>query len=335
MSNRFALLLLFIVFICRVYPACGETRVGVLAAFTGDGAAYGTAYRHGIELAAVGDKATFIFEDDGFQPAKSVSAFRKLTTIDKVTAVLVGDTVTAQAVAPLAKQQGVQLMAWASSDRVFVENPFARRLWTTSVKDYGSAVDEVVRHGYKRVALFTSTHPYCAGWGEAIKARLPGSTLQDFSTDPQSFQAHILKLKSSGVDAVGLCLFPGSNGLFARQMKSLKVSLPVFGCDFLESSADISAAGDAFHGVWFTAPKISHAFVDEYRKRFGTTDHIVSAAIFHDGAKMLVGADKSSFAIEGMKEVDDRGDRHVDFAFATYEIRDGVIQEVGSASEGK
>jgi branched-chain amino acid transport system substrate-binding protein len=334
MSKRFALLILFVAFRCIIGSAEGETKVGVLAAFTGDGAAYGAAYRHGIELAGVADKATFMYEDDGFQPAKSVSAFRKLTTIDRISSVLVGDTVTAQAVAPLARQQGVQLLAWASSDRVFVGNPVARRLWTTNAKDHEFARDEVVRRGYKRVALFTSTHPYCSGWGEAIRDRVPGSTLQDFATDPGSFQAHILKLKSSGVDAVGLCLFPGSNGLFARQMRDVHVSLPLFGCDFVESSADISAAGEAFDGIWFTAPKISREFIEEHRKRFGTTDHIVSAAIFHDAATMLVNGEKGPFVIEGMKWVEDNGDRHVDFSFSTYEIKGGVIQEV-SQGEGR
>ena len=328
MCNRFPLLTLFVAFCCVSSLARGETKVGVLAAFTGDGASYGTAYRNGIELADLGDKATFIFEDDGFQPAKTVSAFRKLTTIDRVSAVLVGDTVTAQAVAPLARQRRIPLLAWASSDRVFVGNLFARRLWTTNARDYGYASDEVVRRGYKRVALFTSTHPYCAGWGEAIRRRLPGSTREDFSTDPGSFQANILKLKASGVDAVGLCLFPGSNGLFVRQMKSLKVSLPVFGCDFVESSADISPAGEAFDGVWFTAPKISREFIEKYRARFGTTDHIVSAAIFHDGALMLGGDERPPYVIEGIREVEDNGDRYVDFAFATYEIRNGEIRQI-------
>lgn len=312
--------------------ANAEERIGVIAGFSGDSAAYGAAYRNGIELADLRGGTTFFYEDDGFLPAKTITAFRKLVDIDKVSSVIVGDSVTSQAVASLAKKEKIHLFGWASADKVFLDNPYALRLWTTIERDYGYVADEVVRHGYMRVAVFSSTHPYASAWGDAVQKRLPGSSWDDFPKSPDSFQTYILRLKRSGVDAVGLCLSPGLNGLFTKQMRNLNVSLPVFACDFVEASADIQVADGSFDGVWFTAPKVSAKFIGRYREKFGITDHVVSAALFHDAALLAVKQSNPEFAIEGITVVEEGGDRHLDFPFATFVFRGSVIEEVPLSS---
>lgn len=305
-----------------------QPKVGVLASYSGDWGSYGVAYRNGIELAGVGDSVTFVYEDDGFIPAKTVTAFRKLVDVDKITAVLVGDTVTGQAIAPLAKNKRIPLYAWASTGDVFADNPYVTRLWTKERKDYGFIVAQVVRRGYRRVALFTSTHPYSNGWADAIAARLKGSSVEDFSTAPEGFQTQLLKLKQGGFDAVGICLNTGLNGLFARQMRELKISLPLFSCDFVEATPDIDAAKGAFDGVWFTAPRISKSFAQTYKNRFGKSDHIVSAAIFHDAALLVTGTTQKPFAIDGLKVIDENGDRHLDFEYGVFQFRGATIEEL-------
>jgi ABC-type branched-subunit amino acid transport system substrate-binding protein len=322
---RVLLIILSLSLVSSVRAGSAEPRIGVIAGFSGDSAAYGAAYRRGIELAGLEGKATFLYEDDGFIPAKTISAFRKLVDIDKVSTVIVGDTVTSQAVASIAKSKKISLLGWASADRAFLNNPYALRLWTTNERDYGYVAEEVVRHGYKKVALFTSTHTYASGWGEALHKRFGGSSWDDFSKAPESFQTYILKIKRDGYDAVGLCLSPGLNGLFAKQMRNLNVSLPRFACDFVEASSDIDAADGTFDGLWFTAPRITPAFVDRYRSAFKVTDHLVSAALFHDAALLAAGVAMPSFAIEGIKVVDSEGDRHLDFPFATFTFKGAEI----------
>lgn len=308
------------------HPVSAEPRIGVIAGFSGDSAAYGAAYRSGIELAGLGTKATFIYEDDQFIPSKTITAFRKLVDFDKVTGVIVGDTVTSQAVASIAKSKKIPLLGWASADRAFVNNPYALRLWTTNEKDYGYVAQEVERRGYKKVALFTSTHTYASGWGEALHKRFPGSSWDDFSKAPESFQSYILRVKRDGYDAVGLCLSPGLNGLFTKQMRNLNVDLPRFACDFVEATSDIQAAAGTMDGLWFTAPRVSQAFIDRYKSAFKMTDHVVSAALFHDAALLATGFSAPQFAIEDLKVVDESGDRHLAFPFAVFEFKGAEIR---------
>lgn len=304
--------------------AIAESKIGVLASFTGDWGAYGQAYRRGIELADVGSTATFLYEDDGFLPARSVSAFRKLVEVDKISAALVGDTVTAQAISPIALKQKIPLFAWASGTK-FTNNPYALRLWTSNAKDFSFMGTEVKRRGYKKLALFTSTHTYTTEWARALTEQFPESAWEDFSTNPDSFQSSILKVKAGGFDAIGVCLAAGLNGRLAHQLRSLRVDIPLFGCNFIESSADIEAANGAFDGVWFTAPKLSTEFTGKYTARFGKSDHLVSAAIFHDAALLVTHATDRPFAIEGLREVSDDGDRHLDFDYQVLRFRGSQI----------
>ena len=302
-----------------------QPKIGVLASYTGEWGAYGQAYRHGIEMADVGAKATFIYEDDGFLPAKSVSAFRKLVEFDKISAVLVGDTVTAQAISPIALQRKIPLIAWASGDRVFQKNPYGLRLWTSNAKDLAFITSEVARRGYKKLALFTSTHTYTTMWAQGLMERFPESEWQDFSSMPESFQTNLVKAKNGGFDAIGVCLSSGLNGRLAKQMLELRINLPLFGCNFLEAAVDVQAAAGAFDGVWFTGPRLSKDFIRRYRERFGVTDHVVSAALFHDAALLATSSTDKPFAVEAVKEVNDNGDRHLDFEYRVFTFRGSEI----------
>ncbi|MEN9846789.1 MAG: hypothetical protein RIS36_1936 [Pseudomonadota bacterium] len=324
-SRSLRLLLSPLVVVLCCATAAAQQKIGVLASYMGDWGAYGVAYRHGIEMADVGAKATFIYEEDGFLPAKSVSAFRKLIQVDKISAVLVGDTVTAQAVAPIAMQRKIQMLGWAAGDGIFHGNPYVLSLWTSNHKDLSFMGQEIKRRGYKRLALFTSTHTYTALWAKALKAEFSGSVWEDFSTNPDSFKSSIMRAKAGGFDAIGVCLAGGLNGRFAKQLRALRIDIPLFGCNFIEASADIQAADGAFDGVWFTGPKLSQEFMTAYTARFGTTDHIISAATFHDAALLVTGTTDKPFAIAGLREVNVDGDRHLDFDYQVLRFKGSRI----------
>ena len=324
MKSKVSLVALILAASCGV--ATAQPKVGVLAGYTGDWGSYGQAYRRGIELADVGSKATFVYEDDGFLPAKTVSAFRKLLAVDKISAVLVGDSVTAQAISPIAMKQKIQLLAWASSDKGLGNNPYALRLWASNLKEFSFIGAQVKRHGFKKIALFTSTHTYTSAWAQALKEQFPESVWEDFSTTPDSFQSSIVKAKAGGFDAIGVCLGAGLNGRFAKQRRSLRVDIPLFGCNFLESSADIQAADGTLDGVWFTGPKLSQEFSKAYTTRFGSSDNVVSAAVFHDAALLVTHTTDKPFAIAGVREVNDEGDRHLDFDYQILRFKGSQIE---------
>lgn len=312
----------FSFFLCLAIPPLegrADEKIGVIAGFSGVGAEYGMSYRRGLELAALPPGFSFIYQDDQFTPAKTISAFNKLLEQDKISKLIVGDTVTAQAVVPIARRRKIPIYVWASEAGEISSEPLVTRLWDTNERDFGVAVQGLQGRGFKRVAVFTSAHTYANDWGSTIAKALPGSTHVSFSLTPPSYQTDILKARAAKYDAVGICLNPGDNGVFARQFKQLKTGVPLFACNFVEATTDIDAAAGAFDGVFFSGPKVTSEFTNLYRSKYGSTDHLFSAAVFHDAALLATGAPNPTFALEGLTLLSPPGQAaHLQLTFTSY-----------------
>jgi hypothetical protein len=63
-----------------------------------------------------------------------------------------------------------------------------------------------------------------------------------------------------------------------------------------------------------------------YVSRFGTSDHIVSAAVFHDAALLVTQGSAKPFAIAGFREVNEDGDRHLDFDYQVLRFKGSQIE---------
>jgi ABC-type branched-subunit amino acid transport system substrate-binding protein len=307
-----------------------QEKIGVIAGFSGAGAEYGMAYRRGIELAPIPPGFSFVYEDDQFIPAKTISAFNKLIEHDKISKLIVGDTVTAQAVVPIARRRNIPIYLWASEAGEIDSEPLVTRLWDTNERDFGAFIKNLQKRGLKRVALFTSAHTYANDWGAAIKKGLPGSTHVSFSLTPPSYQTEILKARVAKYDAIGLCLNPGDNGVFARQFKQLKTDIPLFACNFVEATVDIDAAAGGLDGVFFSGPKVTSKFITQYKEKFGSTEHLFSAAVFHDAALLLTNTQNPVFALEGLKKISPAGKASfVELSFTSYVFAGRGFKEQG------
>lgn len=316
--------------------ALAGDKVGVIAGFSGDYSAYGGAFRRGIELADVTD-VSIVFEDDQFIPTKTITAFNRLVEIYKVSAVVVGDSTTGQAVAPLAMKRGIPLLVWANAGEIFKGNPMVLRLWTSPEKDF-EAVEKMLKNSNiavsERLAVFTGTHGYAEAWGARVASSSPGGLWERFSVEPTDFRAHLLKIKNSNFTGVAICFNPGINGIFIRQLRGLSISLPIFGSNFLESTADADAAGRFLDGVRFTGPIVNSTFFAKFRDKTGGTDHLYSAAIFHDAIKLIQQALRdradrplinkilksapSQTALKGLKVVSSQHDNFLDFEMGQF-----------------
>lgn len=322
-------------------------KIGVIAGFSGDFAAYGTAFRTGIELAEVSNSLEFIYEDDQFIPARSLSAFNKLVEIDKIQAAIVGDTVTASALASIAKRRGIPILVWASEHPTLRGSSTVLRLWSKDSRDFGHLTKILVEQSSagEKTAVFTSTHTYAEAWGNAVVAALgdaaPLHQAVDFKDTDLATLA--LKVKAGKFSRVGICLNSPQNGFFLRHLKEQNIQVLKFACNFVESSADLNVAREAFDNLWFTAPPVSENFRTRYVELTKSTDHILSAAVLECAAKVLAAAaeasghriDHFSEAVKNIKEVEsalgkvrvvhESDDWYLDLPFTRYRINGGKI----------
>ncbi|GAH67412.1 unnamed protein product, partial [marine sediment metagenome] len=102
-----------------------EIEIGAILPLTGDNAVYGVAIKNGIELGVEeisenggirGKKITVIFEDDRAEPSQTISAYKKLTQVNRVPLILGGVfSASSLAIAPLAQRDKVVFLSPTSS----------------------------------------------------------------------------------------------------------------------------------------------------------------------------------------------------------------------------
>lgn len=275
-------------------------KIGIIGPFTGPLAQYGEAHKNGFVMAAEdlgADKnnVQFIYEDSAYDTAKAVSAFRKLTTVDKVDLVIDWGSASSYGIAPLAKDAGVPFIAISidpdtvkASDYVFRDNPspddVAQKLW-----------EHFRAKGYKNVAIVNLKLLYFDVIMASLdKQKLPGETVTIVDTyqsfGDSDFRTSIAKLKNlqPKPDILGVFLAGGQIAQFYKQADQLGYKVPTFGTDFFESYTEIADANGLMTGAVYAHMGTSDQFVTDYKARFNTDNQISYAGLSYDLGRILM-----------------------------------------------
>lgn len=271
--------------------AAPRLKVAVINGLTGEWAAYGQTFKSALEMAAVEEDVEFVYEDDQFLPAKSVSAFNALIQKEKIDALLMGDDATAQAVAPLARKHNIPLFAWASTTEN-LQGAGVFRLWGSTDAEVALLKNEL-QTKTRRVSIVYSTHPYASKLGSSLCHAIGAKCVyqQELANSVSDFRTIILRAGVAKTDSFVLCLSPGLNGLFARQLRELgNTAAAIWGCNFFENKMDLEAAHGALNGAHFVAPQVDNQFKQDFEQSTQTSAHLISAALHYDFAKLLAAA---------------------------------------------
>ena len=276
-----------------VNPAFGETlKIGFIGSLTGSAAAYGQSTKNGMELALEElppeQRPQILFEDDQFSSAKTVSAFQKLLTqgVDLIITVGSGPS---KAISPLAKKAHMPTIAWASDQNVSRGNEFIIRSYPSGFSEGAACAQEIQKRKIARTAAVASTNDYVASWMEGLKHVLGQSLIgsEELSPDTMDFKTIITRILAKSPDHVVICMNPGQNGLFAKQLRQVNTKVSISGCEYLSDSSEVKSADGALGGAWYVGITVKEAFINRYRERYGNTDVISGAANHYDLIKLL------------------------------------------------
>ena len=267
-------------------------KIGFIGAFSGPARAWGEACRNGFELGrkrAPAPPYEVAYEDDQFNPAKAVSAFRKLTEIDGATLIISLGSSQGNALAPLAEQKRIPLISWASDARVAAGRRYVIRSWVSGEREGRTMAARALELNYQRPAFIIATNDYSQSVRDGfLRGRAGNVSVSDEVTpDLQDFKPFLLKVRDRGGDAVGMCLGPGQSGLLARQARELGMSPGLFGCDTLHDRREFEVSKGALAGAWLVTGAIAPPFLARYKQVFGNDDAISGAAIHYDLAGIL------------------------------------------------
>lgn len=304
-------------------PAVGRAqgasvaKIGLVQSTTGGSAAlYGTEQKQAIELAfseineakALGEiRLQALHADDGADRGQTVNIFQRLIRQDKVVAIL-GPTLSNSAFAadPLAQQASIPVIA--SSNTAPNLTKIGDFIFRTSVPEdqvFPSVLGYAVRkHGVKRVALIYGLDDALTRGAHDVQKKaaqdlgLQQVAVESYQRGDVDFSAQLTKIKAQNPDAVILGTLAEEAAAILRQARQLGFDerIAFVGCNANISAKLFELAGPAAHGIivgasWFAGydnPK-SRAFVDAYRRRYGSTPDIY-AAQGYDAAYLIAEA---------------------------------------------
>lgn len=262
-ATLFTILFVFAAVSCSkkdVDSASGIIKIGGVAPLSGNVAVYGVECKNGIDLAVeeinaaggvAGKKLVFICEDDEGMPDKTVNAFKKLITKDKVS-IVIGSLTSgcAKAITTLAQARGVVQIAPAatSPDITDAGNFIFRACFIDPFQGTVGGKFSAENLGAKNAAiLYDLQNDYSVGLTENFKAAFTAAggriaAEESYAGGDKDFNAQLTKIKNASPDVVYLPDYYGTVALVAKQLRAQGIQCPIVGADGWDGL--VGTAGD-------------------------------------------------------------------------------------------
>src|SRR5690606_533685 len=146
--------------------------------------------------------------------------FKKLVDQDEVDLVLTTASAPSAAVAPLAEQRKVPLIAWACDERVSRGREYVMRSWVGGEYEGGFGAIEGLKRRYEKVAVVITTNDFPQSVRDGFLKVFPSERVamsEEFLPDTKDFKPFILRATEKGARGFFICLNPGESSMFARQ----------------------------------------------------------------------------------------------------------------------
>ncbi|MDR2631532.1 MAG: ABC transporter substrate-binding protein [Spirochaetaceae bacterium] len=290
--------------------------IGAVFPLSGGVAFYGTESRNGALLAIdeinaagglLGKKLTLIAEDDEGNAEKSVNAFTKLTTRDRVSFILGSSTSGAT----------MAMTSLAQQNKIVLISPSATNIDVTKAGDYifracfidpfqgvvGADFAYDTLRARRAAILYDAGADYNTGLAESFRNQfkaIGGQVVADeaYQSGDVDFNAQVTRIRAGNPDIVYLPNYYNDVALQAKQLRAQGVNCALLGGDGWDGLID-NAGDEALNGFWSagfaadtTDPK-AQAFVKAYEAKFNSTASQF-AALGYDTMMLVVDGIKAA-----------------------------------------
>lgn len=304
-----------------------EINIGAILPLTGDAAKYGEASKNAIDLfieelnakdGIQGKKIKIIYEDDQANPKLGVSAFQKLVTTNKITAIIgpLPSSVTL-AVAPLAEKDKILLISpAASSPAITNAGDYIFRTVASDLLEGIALADFVYdKLHLKKIAFIYINNDFGLGLSNSFKKRfmeLSGKIIdaESFEQNSTDFRTQLIRIKSLNPQAIYLVGYK-EMGNVMKQARELGIKTQFLSCAMFEDPEILKIAGEAAEGLFYSyrsynsesGEEVIKKFVKDYKTKYGVEPDIF-AALSYDAIRILAYAIKSGgIDTEGIKSI--------------------------------
>ncbi|MCX7842251.1 MAG: ABC transporter substrate-binding protein [Clostridia bacterium] len=367
-KSKVLALLVVAVMVASMFTGCagggGEIKIGAIQPISGQVSAYGTQTRDAIQMAVDeinakgginGKKIKLIVEDDEANPEKTVNAFKKLVTQDKVIGII----------GALTSKCSLSITKEAQQRKVIMISPSSTNDTVTDAGDYifracyndsfqGQVVAKFAQETLKAknaAILFDNTNDYSKGLRDNFKKKfeeLGGKVVieESYATGDKDFNAQLTKIKGTNPDVLFIPDYYSTVSLIAKQVKSQNIKAPMLGADGWDEITN--NAGEEVVGSFYSnhySPDADDAdvknFVKKYEEKYKITPNAL-AALGYDATYILAEAieragstDTSKIKDEMMKTNKKFVTGQIKFNEKRNPVKSAVMVEVKKGSDGK
>lgn len=269
-------------------------KLGVILPLSGDLAFFGKAHLNTAEMfKGAQEKLEYeiVYEDSAYDVKKAVTAYKKLSTIDKVDAIFSFGGPMLAALAPLAERDKLPLFA-SESESTDVDGRKYVFLFRNEIGEFGRVIwDELRSQGKKSIGIVKNRNQFMATFARGIieNAREGEVASVEIDVDPGStdLRTQLLRLKKSKFDILGVLFLPGSHRAFLNQARTLAIKYPMIGVEeFLlpEENLDLD---DYIDGTLIVTPYVTEDFRKDYKEKFSSDLGIEYGVEYYDFLKLL------------------------------------------------
>lgn len=340
-------------------------KIGGIAPLSGGVAVYGVECKNGIDLAVEeinaagginGQKIEFICEDDEGDSAKSVNAYKKLVTKDRVK-VIIGSLTSGctMAITNLAQAQKVVQIAPAATAVAITDagNYVFRACYTDPFQGKIGGKFAYENLGTKKAAiLYDIGNDYSVGLTDNFTAEytsMGGSIVskESYSTGDKDFNAQLTKIKAANPEVIYLPDYYGTVALIAKQLRAQGINVPIVGADGWDGLTD-NAGDEVLNGYYsnhYSEDSSSAAvqtFVKSFKAKYNKAPNSF-AVLGYDCVYMLRDAIKASGSTDDSAKIRDaleatNGDYvtgHIVFDANRNPVKSAVMIKLVKADDGK
>lgn len=291
--------------------------LGAILPLTGDVASYGIAAQRGIELAVedlneaggIGSRTLrVVYEDDRGNSEEAISAFRKLTTVNRVP-VIFGSAASSVTLAlcPLANNASVPLVSPISSSPQLTEQggDYFFRLCPSDNAQARMMAEWLREDRVSKAAVVYVNNSWGQGLRDEFEVQfiaMGGETVfnEAIQENERNLRSHLRVIRSTEAEAVYGITYGREGGALLRQAKEMEFELPIYGADVWGNPELAEAAGEAASGVriirptTFGGPRYED-FTLRFEERFGLKPDVY-ASYAYDMVFVVAGALESGEA---------------------------------------
>ncbi len=255
-------------------------KIGFITPLTGPFVDWGESIKNGLEIGLedINHKFVVDFQDSACDPIKTVNVARKFFDVDNIKIIIGPGCITGlRAIAPLADEINALLFSTGLlDDQIFEEYDSVVNLATQISIEAKYMAKYMKSKDIKKVVIVHGTNYFGQEYGNRFPEALNIEGIEVASIHPtdlslKDFRTIILKIMKDKPEVVFIHQAEFQIGLFAKQIKELGYSIPIYGMYATEAPSVIKSGGEALEGLIYTFPYNSAEESDkkkEFEKRY-------------------------------------------------------------------